>query len=332
MEFLCFMNEAAYNQLIENWDAVHWCQALFSDFSKYDVIDNNMFETFNGVIIEARCKSIISMLEDIELYVIRRLVQNKEYGMKWKTEHDLRILTKLEKKNKGLARKWEMDWNGDHLYEILVEVQASMPSVLSIMKERTLQNIWQTLLKRVNTSRLMNSLSILSKGQYSGLSGMWRLFYLRMSRDQLNSLRNREEENQLKAQRRKECRGSKDNEIHCFHQEGHNSAPKEAANVAPSEAVGAAPSEATEAAGAVPSEPAASVPSVVGSITSNAVKRKKVTTIKRTQFATTTMEGFNSQYVAALRLKLKHSNPKGKGTIAYRHQTQSASILTTPSR
>ncbi|EOX99092.1 Gag-pol polyprotein, putative [Theobroma cacao] len=42
IELLCSMNKAAYNHLLKNWDAVHWCQAFFSNFSNCNVIDNNI--------------------------------------------------------------------------------------------------------------------------------------------------------------------------------------------------------------------------------------------------------------------------------------------------
>nr|GLL37801.1 Transposase, MuDR, plant [Ipomoea trifida] len=108
------INEEAHDYLKEQWDPIHWCQAFFSDFSKCDVIDNNMCETLNGVILEARCKPIISMLEEIRVYIMRRLVKNREYGRNWKTDYAPRQLQKLEK-NRKLAAVWEVDWNGgDH--------------------------------------------------------------------------------------------------------------------------------------------------------------------------------------------------------------------------
>ena len=41
------------------------CRALFSEKSKYDVVENNMCETFNSWIVSPRHKFVISMLEDI---------------------------------------------------------------------------------------------------------------------------------------------------------------------------------------------------------------------------------------------------------------------------
>ncbi|KAK8623887.1 hypothetical protein V6N13_065249 [Hibiscus sabdariffa] len=45
----------------------HWTKAYFSATSTCDVVDNNMAETFNAWILDARCKPIISLLEDIRV-------------------------------------------------------------------------------------------------------------------------------------------------------------------------------------------------------------------------------------------------------------------------
>ncbi|XVF65088.1 hypothetical protein PTKIN_Ptkin09bG0218700 [Pterospermum kingtungense] len=108
---------AAKEDLLEHWPVQGWCQAFFSDVVKCDVIDNNMCETFNGVILEARCKPIISMLEEIRIYVMKRLVLKREYMKKWKTNYAPRILERLEKSRK-LAGKWEVEWNGSAKHEV----------------------------------------------------------------------------------------------------------------------------------------------------------------------------------------------------------------------
>ncbi|XVF36348.1 hypothetical protein REPUB_Repub19eG0050800 [Reevesia pubescens] len=76
-----------------------------------------MCETFNGVILEARSKPIISMLEDIRLYVMRRLVLKMDDVLRWKTNYAPRVLEKLEKSRK-LSYKWEVEWNGGDKHEV----------------------------------------------------------------------------------------------------------------------------------------------------------------------------------------------------------------------
>ena len=67
----------AKDDLLEHWLVQNWCAAFFSDIIKCDVIDNNMYETFNGVILEVKCKPIINILKEIRLYVMKRLVTKK---------------------------------------------------------------------------------------------------------------------------------------------------------------------------------------------------------------------------------------------------------------
>ena len=92
------LNEATYDLLMEKREVKTWSLAYALETSKCDVIDNNMCETFNGLIVEARFKPIISMLEEIRVYVMRRLVKNKLAANSWKREIGARIITKLEKK------------------------------------------------------------------------------------------------------------------------------------------------------------------------------------------------------------------------------------------
>ena len=107
----------AKEDLLEHWLVQDWCAAFFSDIIKCDVIDNNMCETFNGVILEARYKPIISMLEEIRVYVMKRLVAKREYVKQWKIYFAPRILEKLEKVRR-LSGMWEVQWNGNGRHEV----------------------------------------------------------------------------------------------------------------------------------------------------------------------------------------------------------------------
>ena len=50
-----------------------WCRAYIGIVSKCDAVENNMSETFNGWILDARFKSIITMLEEIRKKVMERI-------------------------------------------------------------------------------------------------------------------------------------------------------------------------------------------------------------------------------------------------------------------
>lgn len=42
-----------------------WCKKCFQENNKYDVVDNNMTKSFDTLILHARFKIIITMIEDI---------------------------------------------------------------------------------------------------------------------------------------------------------------------------------------------------------------------------------------------------------------------------
>ena len=60
----------AVEELLERWPVSGWCATYFNDVAKCHVLDNNICETFNGVMLEARSKLIIIMLEEIRRSVM----------------------------------------------------------------------------------------------------------------------------------------------------------------------------------------------------------------------------------------------------------------------
>ncbi|KAL4335326.1 hypothetical protein GQ457_07G003320 [Hibiscus cannabinus] len=72
----------------------HWSKAYFKGTSKCDVVDNNMAEAFNGWIVEARAKPIISMLEQIRIMVMSRMTVKRNWAEKWRTNISPRALEK----------------------------------------------------------------------------------------------------------------------------------------------------------------------------------------------------------------------------------------------
>ncbi|XP_039138992.1 uncharacterized protein LOC120276335 [Dioscorea cayenensis subsp. rotundata] len=118
----------AVEVLLERWPISSWCLACFNDVVQCDVIDNNMCETFNGVLVETRAKPIISMLEDIRKYVMNRIVVKREYALKWDFDLGPNIVAKLEKERNKCA-KWHIEWNGATSHEV------SCDDILSQVKE-----------------------------------------------------------------------------------------------------------------------------------------------------------------------------------------------------
>lgn len=62
-----------------------WSKSHFSDYPRCDLVLNNICESWNGVLREAREKPIITMLEWIRLSLMKRLQQNRDRCEKlWK--------------------------------------------------------------------------------------------------------------------------------------------------------------------------------------------------------------------------------------------------------
>lgn len=75
-----------------------WCKVFFHTLWKSDVVENNMSESFNGFIIEARYKSIIFSLEHIRKLLMKRIAEKRKFlEIRFKMEFGLRIWIKIEK-------------------------------------------------------------------------------------------------------------------------------------------------------------------------------------------------------------------------------------------
>ena len=79
-----------------------FCRAFLKTDTKADVIVNNLAETFNGYIINARTKHLIYILEDIRTTLIQRLMMKRQEMEKTTFVLCLRIQAKLDKEKKRL--------------------------------------------------------------------------------------------------------------------------------------------------------------------------------------------------------------------------------------
>ena len=95
----------------------HWCKAFFDTNIKCDV-DNNLSEAFNGRCVEARCKAIVSMLEDIRIMVMSRMHGQRDACAKWTRNYGPRIVHKLHQ-NTFVSSYCHLIWNRDQGYEIM---------------------------------------------------------------------------------------------------------------------------------------------------------------------------------------------------------------------
>ncbi|WVZ03648.1 hypothetical protein V8G54_024454 [Vigna mungo] len=74
------LNEDAYKHLIVI-PPRYWSRSRFIERAKCDTLVNNMSEGFNNVLLSTRSKSIITLLEEIRLYLMQRWAKNRTWMM-----------------------------------------------------------------------------------------------------------------------------------------------------------------------------------------------------------------------------------------------------------
>lgn len=94
------VNEEAYKYLIKI-PPRFWNISKFSFNSKCDAVVNNMAETFNSVILGPRKKPIVTMLEEIRVYLMDRWAENQRV-MLFKGDILPKILKRLQKEQDGI--------------------------------------------------------------------------------------------------------------------------------------------------------------------------------------------------------------------------------------
>ncbi|KAK8582463.1 hypothetical protein V6N13_069240 [Hibiscus sabdariffa] len=95
----------------------HWTKAFFGCHSKCDMVDDNICEAFNSSILEARYKSIITMLGEIRVKLMTRIVEKRKFCKSWKQNYGPLVKRKFDQ-NKKDSIEWNMVWNGDNGCEV----------------------------------------------------------------------------------------------------------------------------------------------------------------------------------------------------------------------
>ncbi|KAK8633758.1 hypothetical protein V6N13_014596 [Hibiscus sabdariffa] len=95
----------------------HWTKAFFGCHSKCDMVNNNICEAFNSSILEARYKSIITMLEEIRVKLITRIVDKRKFCESWKHNYG-HLVKKTFDQSKKDGIDWQMVWNDENGCEV----------------------------------------------------------------------------------------------------------------------------------------------------------------------------------------------------------------------
>lgn len=107
---------AAYTNFIGR-DTTKFCKVFFNPQTVSDTILNNISETFNGYILNARGKHVIHMLEEIKTSLMGRLYRKKEELSAYSHRICPEIVKKVEEKKK-FSRYCIAHASSDVLFEV----------------------------------------------------------------------------------------------------------------------------------------------------------------------------------------------------------------------
>jgi hypothetical protein len=118
----------------------HWSRAFFKLGSNYDSVDNNMCESFNNSIMEARFYPVISMCEHIRKKLMVRIQENMTGSSKWTGMVCSNVFKKL-KMNIELSGKCYVLWNGEDGFK--VQERDDRKYIVNLQKRECSCRYWQ---------------------------------------------------------------------------------------------------------------------------------------------------------------------------------------------
>jgi len=98
------ISEEAYNYLLQT-PVKHWGKSKFSNGPLCDTLVNNMTETFNSVIVVPRKKPVVTMIEDIRIYLMERWEKNRQKVANYADNILPNIRKKLERES-SFTNNW----------------------------------------------------------------------------------------------------------------------------------------------------------------------------------------------------------------------------------
>ncbi|KAI8535441.1 hypothetical protein RHMOL_Rhmol10G0174400 [Rhododendron molle] len=113
----CKKEDGAAFKWLAKHEPHHWSRSHFNVAPKCDMLLNNLCESFNAAILDAKDKPILTMLERIRIYMIRHLVKRRASVEKWHGQIGPKIV-KLLDKNIALCSEYIVVLTGDNQFEV----------------------------------------------------------------------------------------------------------------------------------------------------------------------------------------------------------------------
>ncbi|XP_052622742.1 uncharacterized protein LOC128128018 [Lactuca sativa] len=139
MKEIQVLNPATYDYLMET-NPKSWSRAFFQEGKMCDAVENRLSESFNSVIRDARKKPIITMLEEIRLYVMERLYNLKMKGCSWPDYKPCPSIILLLNKLKRAQRYWQVLPSGLNQFETRNLAESY---VVNLDKKTCTCRVWQ---------------------------------------------------------------------------------------------------------------------------------------------------------------------------------------------
>ncbi|KAL5559251.1 hypothetical protein UlMin_035462 [Ulmus minor] len=98
-------------------DPSHWSRAFLREGAKCDMLCNNMCEAFNSAIVQARDKPIITLLEMVRTYMMKRLTRKRAEIEKWKHPVGPKVYRYVEK-IKSLSVYCTPTFSGNNTFQV----------------------------------------------------------------------------------------------------------------------------------------------------------------------------------------------------------------------
>ncbi|KAK3183169.1 hypothetical protein Dsin_030455 [Dipteronia sinensis] len=139
MERLRIESEAAYLWLADK-DHLHWSRAFFKYTALCDMLCNNMCEAFNSVILQARDKPVITLIEMIMVYLMKRLVTKRAAAEKWHHQISPKVM-KFVERIKMDSSNCSPEYSGNYVYQ--AKENGGKQFVVNIEQKSCACNKWQ---------------------------------------------------------------------------------------------------------------------------------------------------------------------------------------------
>ncbi|GJZ52731.1 hypothetical protein Tco_0607616, partial [Tanacetum coccineum] len=110
------LSKDAYQHLMDR-QPKSWSRAFFETDRACDAVENGISECFNSLIVDARKKPIINMLEDIRIYIMERQKRMRDKHVLWSDEICPNIRKKVEI-IKDKHRDWRVIPSGGSKFEV----------------------------------------------------------------------------------------------------------------------------------------------------------------------------------------------------------------------